>query len=104
MLKKLILIAAGILVAKAVVEVAAEENEKVSSVVETTKSYVRKVVNKLTNKTINLINDVIKFVDDLNEKHPHTCKGMKLGVVSGGLTTFMYYAFVLGTEFIAGKH
>lgn len=100
MLKKLIIVAASLLVAKTVVEVVAEENEKVSSVVETVKTYIRKVVNKVTNKTINLANDAIKFVDDFNEKHPHTCKGMKLGVVSGGLTTFVYYAFVL----ITGKY
>lgn len=83
MLKKLILIAAGILVAKAVVEVAAEENEKVSSVVETTKSYVRKVVNKVAKTTTNTVKEAREFVKSILDDHPNTYNALKFGVSSG---------------------
>ena len=62
--------------ARSVIEVVAEENEKVSSVVETTKSYIHKVVNKVTVE----VKEVREFVKSIAADHSDICDVVKLGI------------------------
>ena len=100
MLKKLIIVAASLLVAKTVVEVAAEENEKVSSVVETVKTYIRKVVNKMTVE----VEEVREFVKSIMNDHPNASEGIKLSaigsLIGGGITAVTYFGFKMVTEYL----
>lgn len=104
MLKKLIIVAASLLVAKTVVEVAAEENEKVSSVVETVKTYIYKVVNKVAKNTKSKAESVIDLFDRIEKSHPNASEGVKLSaigsVIGGGITAVAYFGFKMVTEYL----